>query len=220
MMFLWQQGYDGFNLEVIEGSPRVYVTPEGNHYPSMTSVLSVLSRDGIEQWKKRVGEKAANKISRQAANRGTNVHSLCEKFIANERINGAMPAALAMFNSIKPIMEDNISDIYTQEASLYSDSLGVAGRVDLVAKWNGIPAIIDFKTSRKPKKEEWVLGYYLQTTGYSLMFEERYGVPIKQIVILIAVDGEDPQIFISERDKYIRRLESTIALYHGENKDR
>ena len=186
----------------------------------MTSVLSVLSRDGIEQWKKRVGEKAANKISRQAANRGTNVHSLCEKFIANERINGAMPDALAMFNSIKPIMEDNISDIYTQEASLYSDSLGVAGRVDLVAKWNGIPAIIDFKTSRKPKKEEWVLGYYLQTTGYSLMFEERYGVPIKQIVILIAVDGEDPQIFISERDKYIRRLESTIALYHGENKDR
>lgn len=216
-MFTWLEGYDGFDLEVIEGSPRVYVTPEGNHYPSMTSVLSVLSREGIEKWKKRVGSQAANKISRQAAGRGTNVHAMCEKYIGGEDpYKGAMPDAIEMFNSIKPMIADNVSEVVTQEASLYSDELGVAGRVDLIGTWNDTLSVIDFKTSRKPKKEEWVLGYYLQTTGYALMFEERYGVPINQIVILIAVEGEKPQVFIENKDKYISKLQDTILRYKEE----
>ena len=219
-MFQWNEGFDGFNLEVIEGNPRIYVTPEGNRYPSMTSVLSILSKDGIDKWKARVGQQAANKISRQAAARGTNVHAMCEKYIANEDpYLKAMPDAIEMFNSIKPIITDNVTNILTQESSLYSDELGIAGRVDLIASWNNKVSVIDFKTSRKIKKEEWILGYYLQTTGYAIMFEERHGIPIEQIVILIAVEGEKPQIFIDEKHKYISTLKDTILRYKEGNNE-
>ena len=219
-MFNWKEGFEGFELEVIEGSPRRYVTPEGNIYPSMTSVLSILSKDSIEKWKKRVGQKAANKISRQAAGRGTNVHSMCEKYIANEDpYKGAMPNAIEMFNSIKPLITEHVGEVITQEASLYSDTVGIAGRVDLIANWDDELSVVDFKTSRKPKKEEWILGYYLQTTGYAMMFEERYGIPIDNIVVLIAVEGENPQIFSAKKDKYISRLQDTILLYKEDNNE-
>lgn len=199
---------------------RHYVTPSGN-YPSITTVLSVLSRDSIKAWRAKVGEKEANRISTQAARRGTNVHSLCEDYLNNKELPKMMPNELAMFRSIKPILDERINTIYAQEAPLYSDYLGVAGRVDCIAEFDGRLSVIDFKTSRKPKKKEWISNYFQQASAYCVMFEERTGIPIDKIVIIVAVSGDDgevlePQVFVEKRDNYIFECIKTIEQYKAE----
>jgi hypothetical protein len=199
--------------ETINGK-RHYRTPEGNAYPSITTCLSILSKQAIMEWRKRVGEEEANKISTQAARRGTNVHQMCEDYINNELDpKKFMPNERYMFNSIKPVIDENINNVYAQEVALYSDYLGVAGRVDCIAEWNGKLSVIDFKTSRKPKKKEQIGNYFQQASAYCVMWEERTGIPINQTVILIAVDDEEPQVFIERRDNYIYECAETIKMY-------
>jgi len=114
-----------------------------------------------------------------------------------------MPANIQAFNNIKPIIDESIDNVVMQECPLYSDYLMVAGTVDCIAEWNGKLSIIDFKTSRKTKKKEWIENYFMQTAAYAVMFEERTKVPVSQLVILITVDDEDPQVFIEKRDDWI-----------------
>ena len=176
---------------------RKYFTPEGNSYPSITTVLSILSKDKIQEWRKKVGEAEANKISQQASVRGTAVHQLAEDYLNNKEDwkKGAMPSNLFSFNHIKPILDKNINNIYMQEAFLYSDRLSTAGQVDCIAEYEGKLSIIDFKTSRKPKKEEWITNYFIQTAFYAAAFYERTGLKAKQGVVIITVDGSEPQVF-------------------------
>lgn len=194
---------------------RYYVTPTGIKYPSITTVLSILSKKAIMEWRKRVGAEEANKISTKAARRGTNVHQMCEDYLNNKEYitNKTMPVDKEMFGTLKPILDERINNIHTQEATLYSDYLGVAGRVDCIAEFDGRLSVIDFKTSRKLKKREWISNYFQQASAYCVMYEERTGIPIDQIVILIAVDEEEPQVFIEKRDNHIHDCIETIALY-------
>ena len=194
---------------------RYYVTPTGVKYPSITTVLSILSKKAIMEWRKRVGAEEANKISTKAARRGTNVHQMCEDYLNNKEYitNKTMPVDKEMFGTLKPILDERINNIHTKEATLYSDYLGVAGRVDCIAEFDGRLSVIDFKTSRKLKKKEWISNYFQQASAYCVMYEERTGIPIDQIVILIAVDEEEPQVFIEKRDNHIHDCIETIALY-------
>jgi hypothetical protein len=195
---------------------RYYMTPEGNIYPSMTTVLGDLKKDVIIAWRKRVGEAEANRISTQAARRGTSVHLMCEDYINNLDTykNRRMPNEIEMFNSIKPILDERITDVHTQELAMWSNHLGVAGRVDCIAKFDGILSIIDFKTSSKPKKEEWIDNYFMQEAGYAIMYEELTGRPVSQLVTIIAVEnGEEPQVFIQKRDTWAKPLLQAIKQY-------
>ena len=199
---------------------RTYKTPDGNKYPSVTTVLGDQSKAGIIAWRQRVGEDEANKISSQAATRGTAVHTLAENYINNDVdwSKGAMPANLFSFNQIKTLLDTNMNNVYAQEVPLYSDQLQVAGRVDLVAEWDGQLAIVDFKTSRKIKKEEYVQNYFMQAAFYAAAFYERTGIPIKRTVILIAVDGEEPQLFVKKSYDYIQdfiRVRKAYKEKHG-----
>ena len=193
---------------------RYYVTPEGKKYPSITTVLGHFNKKAIYEWRQRVGEKEANRISTQASRRGTKVHQMCEDFINNELDEKKfMPSDKETFNSIKNILANNINNIHCQEATLYSDYLQVAGRVDCVAEWEGKLSVIDFKTSRRLKKREHIHNYFQQGSAYCVMYEERTKVPVSQVVIVMTVDSEKPQIFIEKRDSWIPSLMEKIKLY-------
>jgi len=198
---------------------RKYFTESGAAYPSVTTVLGYQTRDSIMQWRKRVGEEEANKISRQASTRGTKIHLLCENYIDNEEVDISKLSMLdlAMWNSFKPVLS-RIDNIHAQEIALYSDHLRLAGRVDCIAEFDGKLSIIDFKTSRKPKKKEWIDNYFAQAAAYSIMYEERTGTPINRSVILIAVEDEEPQVFIDKRDNYVHHLLHARDLYECDHK--
>ena len=189
-----------------ENGKRLYVTPDGEKYPSVTTVLSDYKKDAIIQWRKRVGEQQANKISTQASRRGTKVHKLCEDYLNNEStFKDYTHDNVEMFKSIQPTLNE-IEIVYAQERTLYSHHLKTAGRVDCVGKFRGKPHIIDFKTSNKPKKWEWIDNYFMQGSAYSVMWEEMTGVPIPYIAIIIAVADDSPQVFVENRDTWINKF--------------
>jgi genome maintenance exonuclease 1 len=198
---------------------RKYITPNGTAYPSVTSVLSILSRDSINKWKKRVGIEKAESISRKASTRGTQVHEIIEKYVDNNPtyFNGYFPHVIDMFNTIKPEV-DKIEKVFLQECALYSDHLGLAGRVDCVGVYKGKMSIIDFKTSSRPKKKEWIDSYFCQCAAYSIMWEERTGIPIENLVVMVAVDGGVSQVFEESRDNWTAKLIETISQYKEEQK--
>ena len=179
---------------------RFYYPPTGEKYPSVTTVLAVQDKSGLDEWRARVGEEEAKKIGFRATTRGTEVHLIAEEYIDNkvDYTKGKMPINVAMFNQIKSLLDDNLDNIWFQEAPLYSHFIRVAGRVDLIAEWQGKLSIIDFKTSRKLKKQEWITNYFLQTAFYAAAFYERTGVAIKQSVILIATDEGTTQEFVEQ----------------------
>lgn len=195
---------------------RVYVNAAGVGYPSATTVLSILNKDSINKWRERVGEEEANRVSKQATTRGSKIHSLTEAYLKNEEVDfDAVKASLLdkeMFNKFKLIL-DPIDNIHCQELALYSDFLRMAGRVDCIAEYNGVRAVIDFKTSNRPKKKEYISSYFMQATAYAIMYEERTGIPVPYIVILIAVDGDEPQVFVEKRDNWAKKLIETRDLF-------
>ena len=196
-------------------SGRIYKTPEGIDYPSITTVLSILSRAGIAAWRKRVGAEVANKISAQASRRGTAVHEIIERYLNNDEDykQDVTPDVIQSFNDVKPILDNSIGTIYSQEAPLYSNHLGLAGRVDCVAEFNGVLSIIDFKTSRKFKKRDWCHSYFMQECAYAIMWEERTGIPITQLITFIAVDNSSPLIYVEHRDDWVNPLRDVCLLY-------
>lgn len=207
-------GYGDLDSET-KTTGRNYVTPDGKRYPSVTTVLSILTEDSIREWRARVGEETANKISHRASTRGTAVHAIIEDYINNEPeyAKKYMPNVYDNFLSVKSVLDDRIGKVYAQECALYSEHLGVAGRVDCIADFDGKISIIDFKTAKKPKKAEWITNYFIQESAYAIMWEERTGMPITQLVTIVAVDNEQPQIFIEHRDKWTEQLRDTITEY-------
>ena len=194
---------------------RFYVTPEGNKYPSITTVLGGRAKEGINAWRQRVGEAVANNIMRTAAKRGTAVHELCENYLNNEELKNQEVLPLAMFTLLKPEL-DNINNIVMQEGGLYSDEWGVAGRVDCIAEYDGKLTVIDFKTSTKEKKEEWIENYFIQCTAYCEMYEERYGKAIDQIAILIVCEDGTLQTFVKNKNDYVPLLQPAIDEFWSE----
>jgi genome maintenance exonuclease 1 len=194
-----------------EDGTRVYQTPSGNKYPSVTTVTGLLKKQSIIAWRKRVGEEEANRISSTAARRGTRIHSLAEKYLLNETVNPDM-FDIEMWNKFKPILH-NIDNIYAVEQSLYSDHLEVAGTVDCIAEYNGRMSVIDFKTSKRIKQRDNIHDYFMQCSAYAVAFEEMTKIPVPQIVILIAVDEEDPLIFVEKRNMWINGFKDLRSEY-------
>lgn len=186
---------------------RFYVTPEGKAYPSVTTVLGHGSdKSWLEEWKKRVGEKEAARISAQASRRGTAVHEIAEKYLRNDPnyLKGQMPSNIASFKSIQKFLDDHVGLVAGIEVPLYSDFLRVAGRVDLVAKWNSIWSIIDFKTSRKEKFRDDIHHYFAQEACYGYMFYERTGKPIPQIVTVMMIDDSVSKVFVERTKNHLQ----------------
>ena len=191
-----------------EDGKRFYVTPSGKKYPSMTTVLQLMTAEGIAKWRARVGDEVANKISAQASRRGTLMHKLCEDYVNNEEIDTSslMPLDLENFNALKKEMDQHFGKVYGQEIALYSDFLEMAGRVDCIAEYKGKLSIIDYKTSKKVKKRQNIKNYFMQAAGYAVMFEEIFNKPINQLVILMSVDHEGVVEFVEKRDDHIQDL--------------
>lgn len=186
---------------------RVYETPTGESYPSVTTVLSHLNAKSIAQWRRRVGNDEANKVSAQASRRGTKVHKMCEDYLNNEwHEDKIVPFDTYLFKQIKDILDQHVDNIYGLEVPLFSHYLRCAGTVDCVAEFMGTKSIIDFKTSRKQKQESWITNYFMQESAYAVMFEERTKIPIVQLVTIIATEEQEPQIFIQHRDDWIDRF--------------
>ena len=209
-------GYEDLVAETTD-TGRTYKCPDGSSFNSVTTVLKVLSEDAIQAWRRRVGEDVANKIGVRAANRGTAVHSIIERYLDNdiEYDKDVMPDVLSTFKDVQPILDKHITEILGLEAPLYSKHLKLAGRVDCVGVFDNKLSIIDFKTSRKIKKKEWIHNYFAQASAYAIMFEERTGIPVPQLVIIIAVDNEEPQVFIEKRDDWTNLLFEAKKIYES-----
>jgi genome maintenance exonuclease 1 len=209
-----------FKLEQITtDSGRRYVTPDGNSYPSITTVLGSFNKKALFEWRQRVGEEEANRVAAKASRRGTKVHSTIEKYLLNEmsdmQIKMMMPDLKEMFSSVKPILDARVGPIYGIEQRLYSDALRVSGTCDCIAYWDGKLSIIDWKTSNRVKEKDEIENYFMQATAYSEMFEERTDIPIDDIVVVIAVQSDEPQIFVEQKHKYLDRTKYYIERYHS-----
>jgi genome maintenance exonuclease 1 len=190
---------------------RFYPIANGIQYPSVTTVTSIRSKKGIEEWRKRVGEEKANDIMNRASRRGTKYHAIIESYLKNEleEVNDE-PLPSMLFKISKSTL-NRINNIHALEAPLYSDYLRLAGRVDCICEFDGILSIVDFKSSTKVKEEEWIENYFVQETAYAAMYYERTGVKVDQIVTIIATEDGECQVFIkSDLDKYFSLLKEYI----------
>lgn len=206
--------------ETINGG-RYYRTPAGIKLPSVTTVLGYSTRHSIQEWKDKVGHEEAQKISTRAANRGTKFHNMMEKYLRNDNtlFENVMPDMKQAFYDAKKVV-DRIDNIHYIESPLYSLQIGLAGRTDVIAEFDGKLSIIDFKTSRKVKRKEWIENYFEQGTAYALMYEEIVGTPIDDIVIIISVDGEtEPQVFTEQKYRWIDSLRTKIHAYNKDHRN-
>ena len=204
---------------------RFYVTPNNNYYPSITTVLSIRNKKGLMEWRKRVGNDVANYVARTAAARGTKVHHMCEDYLNNQHVNwpdkwnehkkNFLPWCI--FGQLKDKALGNISDIYAQECGLYSDKYKVAGRVDCIAKYNGVLSIIDFKTSTKVRSDDWNENYYIQGSAYAEMFTERTDIEVSQVVILVVTEDGTVQEFIKDKGDYLKALKDSVMEWEKHN---
>lgn len=205
------------NTTTIDGK-RHYQTPDGQVYPSVTTITSLHGKEGILAWRKRVGEEEANKISNKAATRGTRVHKLCEDYLNNElSFEGAMPNSIALFKQMQPFLDKYIGKVYGIECPLYSHHLRVAGKSDCIAQFDGKNAVVDFKTANKPKQEHWIQNYFMQCAAYAIMYEERTGIPVPRIAVIIAVESDKPQVFVKKRNDYVDNFVMYRNLYEELN---
>lgn len=208
MTFVHDNRFPRFDVDAIdtEDGRRYPVPPDGRVYESVTTAIGAWDKDlqsGLDIWRERIGVEEANKITRQAARRGTSVHDIAERFLKNEEINPLRerPDVMELWVGMRPILEKGIGKVYLQESVLYSHRYKLAGRVDLIFGNGNTIVIMDFKTSAKRKKEEWIEGYKIQCAAYSFAFEEMYGETVHDNIILIGQPGR-PQVFMSDPDKY------------------
>lgn len=218
------------NLNLIDGLPtleqintdngRFYAASDGSiteepGYPSVTTVLGAdkSKSEGLRKWKERVGEDEANRISHVAAQAGTAIHQIMEDWILNrEPETKPMPIHVAKARGLKNFAEIYIDNVMLVEGQLFSHELRTAGTVDLVAEWQGEPAIIDWKTSRYAKKRNYITNYFMQEAAYAVMFEERTGIKIKKLVTLIAYEDGN-QMFVEEPDDWIPEFKKIREMY-------
>lgn len=202
--------------ELINGR-RLYVTPSGAHLPSVTTVLKEYYKKDFTAWRKRVGEKEAAAITQRAASRGTNLHSLCEGYMKNEENYRAraLPDVLADFLAIQKTLDTNISVVLGVEFPLFSERLRTAGTADLICVWGNQPTVVDFKTSTRPKKEEWITDYFVQASTYAMMTKELHNIDVEQIVIILLIENDTPVIFRKDVKDYKATVEEIFIKERG-----
>ena len=194
---------------------RLYNLPNGDWVPSITSVTSFYNRQIFVEWRKRVGNDEANRITKKATARGTDFHQVCQDYLENKELNwdDYQPMTKFMFFHIKNEL-DKINNIHAIERTLYSEYLGLAGRVDCIAEYEGELSVIDFKTSSGEKKEEWITNYFIQGSAYAEMYEERTGTPIENIVILVVTEDGATQVFKKNKKDYLPLLKEAIEEFY------
>ena len=211
--------FPNLKAKTTEQGRRYFV--EGNAYPSVTTVIGEKKKDSILKWRRKVGEEEANAISKRASTRGNKCHKLAEDYLSNKPLDRYRDdvLSLGMFHQIRPYI-DKINNIHALEESLYSHTLRLAGRVDCIAEYDNELAIIDFKTSTKFKREEWIQDYFSQETAYAIMFQELTGLKVKQLVTIIATEQGTPQIFVKNNIlEFVPKLKEYIDYYkeiHGD----
>ena len=181
---------------------------------SITSITSHYSREGIAKWRARVGEEEANRVSKRATTRGTDMHLLTEHYLQNEPLPKAkVPISQILFNTAKPAL-DKIDNIILQEQAMYSLRLGIAGTPDCIGDYNGELSVIDFKTSKSPKPLKWVQGYFVQASAYACMLYELTGIKAKNLVIIMACEDGELKVY-EEKDvfKYVKVLDTYIRKF-------
>tara|TARA_A100001515_G_scaffold130134_1_gene117213 strand:+ start:1458 stop:2141 length:684 start_codon:yes stop_codon:yes gene_type:complete len=187
---------------------RLYNLPDGQWVPSITSVTSFYNRQIFVDWRKRVGIEEANRITKKATARGTDFHEAAQAYLENKELNweNFLPATQFMFHHAKPYL-DKINNIHAIERTLYSEFLGLAGRVDCIAEYEGELAVIDFKTSEKIKPEKWLENYFVQEMFYASAYYELTGIPVKKLITLMVTPGGEVKVF-DKRNKgdYIKLL--------------
>lgn len=196
-------------LERVTINDQRYYVREGDTqtpYPSVTTVLAKRSKEAIKEWRKRVGDEEAKAITARASRRGTKAHKLIEQYIQGEQLEESMPVAYELFKQLKIIADDHIDNIKVIEGQMMSDHLRVAGTVDLIAEWNGKLAVIDWKTSLKPKYRDQIEGYFMQESAYAVMFEENTGIAISKLITIIACETGESQVFEERRDNWIDKF--------------
>ena len=210
-------GYESLGDASVPGT-RIYVTPQGKHYPSITTVLGSVVCEGIEQWKKAVGPEEVSRVLHHAGTRGTALHLIAERYLNNEPDifeHNTMPHVKALWRSIKPVLDQNVGTVVLQECPLYSDIFGVAGRVDCIAEYEGKLSVIDFKTSKMRKSKDDISNYFIQAAFYAAAFYERTNIPITQSVIVMAVDDDPkPIVFKENTYKWLKDLKQIIKQYN------
>ena len=200
---------------VNENGVRYYPIPNADkYYPSVTSITSFKNAQFFAEWRRKIGENEANRITARATQRGTAFHNLAEDYFKGELNTNKYlennPLSVRMFQAAKSTL-NQINNIHCLETFLYSHYLGLAGRVDCIAEFNGELAVIDFKTSTKEKKEEYIENYFVQETAYAAMFLERSGIEVKKIVTLIATEEGSIQVFEKYNlDDYLQLLKTYI----------
>ena len=211
--------FPDLKAKTTEQGRRYFV--EGNAYPSVTTVIGEMKKKSILEWRRKVGEEEANSISKRATTRGNKCHKLAEDYLSNKPLDRYRDdvLSLGMFHQIRPYI-DKINNIHALEESLYSHTLKLAGRVDCIAEYDNELAIIDFKTSTKYKREEWIQDYFSQETAYAIMFQELTGLKVKQLVTIIATEQGTPQLFVKNNIlEFVPKLTEYIDYYkeiHGD----
>lgn len=188
-------------------------------YPSVTSVISQMSPDdgGLERWKEAVGRDKAEQISQLAMNRGTAIHNAFEKWWLRQPLDKIMPSELKILKDGIPILLENVTKIRGIEFGLNSNILNSAGTADLLCDWHNVPAVLDYKTARRSKREEWIHHYFLQSTAYAIMLEEKFGIICKYIIILIFPDDGPPQKFVKSVADYRDEVLDMFTKFQGFN---
>lgn len=181
---------------------------------SITSVTSHFNKKIFENWRKRVGEEEANRITKESTMRGTDMHTLTEFYLKNlDCPSDVLPLSEYLFQNLCPEL-DKINNIHALEGSLYSKLLGIAGTVDCIAEYNGELAIIDFKTSKKPKPRSWIDGYFVQCMAYACMLYEITGISVKKLVILMSCENGETIVYEEyDKRKYLRLLTEYIRKF-------
>ena len=213
-MFTHLNKLGDFELEAntIDGV-RYYTLPSGKKAPSITSITSFYNRQTFINWRKKIGEEEANKITKVATDRGTKFHDLVEKYLSNEDVSslkGVLPSTKARWIAARESL-NKIDNIHALEKPLYSEYFGIAGRVDCIAEYEGELAVIDFKTSKKIKPEKWLQNYFVQETAYACMYYEMTGISVKKIVTLLVADNGDVKVYEkTNKSDYIKLLTKYI----------
>ena len=194
-----------------------YHTPDGS-YPSLTTILGKTANNPwLEQWKQRVGEEEAARVSKEATDRGTLIHSFAERHFNGESIWEELRThpvdVRQMSRDLISAVEPNVSEIWGQEQILWSNKYRYAGRTDMVGVWKGIPSIIDFKTAKKIKAVNQIRDYFIQCCGYAVAHNSMYGTGINNIVVVITVDGKEPQIFEKTASPFLYELQNRRNSY-------
>ena len=194
---------------------RVYVIPFASPLPSVTTILSATSdKTFLEEWKSKVGDTEAARIVNEATAIGSSMHDNLEQYI----LKGTAPVGTLMSKLLTNMVIKKalcrVDEVWGTEVNLFTEGL-YAGTADLLGKHDGVPAIMDFKNSIRPKKKEWIDDYFMQIAAYAISHNQQFGTTIRKGVIMIACRTGDYQEYVIEGDEFMYYEDKWLDKVHA-----